>query len=95
MCLLITLMLLGPRFAILVWWPVDPVRWEAAFASFWVPFLGFLVVPWTTLTYVAVAPTGVVAGFDWFWLSIALVTDLASLSGGAYRSRVRLPRYAR
>lgn len=95
MCLLITLMLAGPRFAILVWWPLDRLRWDVAFESVWVPFLGFLLVPWTTLMHVVVAPTGVVTGLDWFWLSIALVTDLASLSGGASGNRGRLPHYAR
>lgn len=94
-CLLITLTLVGPRFAILLWWPVDPLRWQGAFGSFWVPLLGFLLVPWSTLMYVTVAPTGVVTGLDWFWLSFALVADLASLSGGASRNRRRLPRYAR
>jgi hypothetical protein len=88
-------MLLGPRFAILLWWPLDRLRWEVAFDSFWLPFFGFLFFPWTTLMYVVVAPTGAVVGIDWFWLSIAFLADLASLSGGAYRGRGRLPRYAR
>jgi hypothetical protein len=94
MCLLTTLVLLGPRFAILIWWPLDSLRWEVAFDSFWLPFLGFLFVPWTTLMYVAVAPAGTVVGIDWLWLGIALLTDLASYSGGAYGNRGRMRRYA-
>jgi hypothetical protein len=29
-------------------------------------------------------------GFDWVWLGLALVADIASYSGGAYGNRNRL-----
>ncbi len=94
-CLLTALVLVGPRLTILIWWPLAMGRWEAAFDSFWLPFLGFLIAPWTTLMYVAVAPTGSLVGIDWFFLGIAIVADVASYSGGAYGNRDRLPMYAR
>ena len=94
-CLLTTLMLLGPRITILIWWPLNMGRWEAAFDSFWLPFLGFLIAPWTTLMYVAVAPTGSVVGVDWFFLGLAFVADVAGYSGGAYGNRHRFSTYAR
>ena len=59
-CFLTALLLLGPRAGILVWWLINPVRWQATFSSFIWPLLGFIFVPWTTLMYVLVAPGGIV-----------------------------------
>ena len=87
-CLLIILLFLGPRAAIVVWWLAAPVLWSATFPSFLVPFIGFLLLPWTTLVYVLVAPGGLV-DFDYLWLGLAVIIDLASYSGGAYRRRRR------
>ena len=88
-CLFATLVLLGPRAAILVWWLLDQVRWAAAFDTFIWPFLGFLFLPWTTIMYVLVFPGGI-TGFDWVWLAIGVVMDIASWSGGAYGNRDRM-----
>ncbi len=90
-CLLTTLGLLGPRATILVWWLLQPARWEASFSSFWVSFLGFLFAPWTTLAWVLVAPRGVV-GFDVVIVGIGIVADLGTYFGGGYGNR---DRYAR
>lgn len=92
-CLITTLCLLGPRAAILVWWLLQPVRWQATFETFIWPFLGFLFAPWTTLMYVLVAPGGLV-GFDWVWIGLAVVADIAMWSGGAYGNRNRMPGYS-
>ena len=48
-----------------------------------------IFVPWLTLMYVIVAPGGIV-GFDWFWLGLALVEDIAAYGGGGYGNRDRL-----
>ena len=58
-CIFASLVFVGPRFAILVWWIIDQVRWEAAFSNFFVAFVGWLLVPWTTITYVLVYPNGI------------------------------------
>jgi hypothetical protein len=88
-------MLLGPRVAIIVWWLAQPGRWDSAF-DFWVwPVLGWLVFPWTTLMFVAVAPFGNIYGWDWIWLGVAFATDLFTLFGGGYGNRERVPGYSR
>jgi hypothetical protein len=92
-CLFTTLVLLGPRVAILVWGLAQPARWELAFSTFVWPLLGFLFFPWTTLMYVAVAPAGV-TGFDWFWIVVAVLVDISSYTGGAYGNRDRIRRYS-
>lgn len=88
-CLFTVLVFLGPRAGILVWWLLQPARWQAAFNqfSFLVPLLGFIFLPWVTLMYVLVSPGGV-TGFDWVWLGLALVADIAWWSGAAGRRRM-------
>ena len=80
--------LIGPRFGILVWWLIDSARWEAAFDNFWVSFIGFLFLPWTTIMYVATYVGGV-NGFDWIWMGLGLFADLASYSSGGYSGRTK------
>jgi hypothetical protein len=92
-CIFTILVFLGARAAILVWWLFDPTRWNLTFDNFWLPFLGFLFLPWTLLMYVLVFPGGI-DGFDWLWLGLAVVVDIASYGGGAYGNRNRIPGYA-
>jgi hypothetical protein len=87
MCLFIVLLLIGPRAVILVWGLVAPLQWSAVFGTLLIPVLGFLFLPWTTLTYMLVAGGGVV-GLDYLFLALAVVADLSSYGGGsAYRRR--------
>jgi hypothetical protein len=86
MCLFFSLLLFGPRLVGLIWWLVDPVRWNLAFGGLVVPILGIVFLPWTTVTYVVVAPGGVI-GFDFLWLALAFVIDLSSYGAGAARRR--------
>ncbi len=94
-CFFMALVVLGPRAGILIWWLVQPTRWNAAFGSFNFPFLwqllGFVFVPWMTLMFVLVAPGGI-NGFDWLWLGLGLLADIASYSGSAYK-RNQIPGY--
>jgi hypothetical protein len=103
-CLVTTLLLLGPRLALLVWWFMDSARFNDAFNTpnwpvhlpfpVWVwPLVGTILVPWTTLAYLAVFPGGVV-GLDWLWLGLGLLVDLGS-HGGSYRNRGRIRRQRR
>jgi hypothetical protein len=68
------------------------LRWQATFSSFIWPLLGFIFVPWTTLMYVLIAP-GVVVGFDWIWLALAVLADISMYAGGGYGNRDRIPGY--
>jgi hypothetical protein len=88
-CLFSALVLLGPRAGILIWWLLEPARWNLAFQTFIWPLLGFIFVPWTTLMYVLVFQGGI-EGFDWIWLGLGLVIDIGSWTGGAYGNRGRI-----
>ena len=94
MCLFFTLLLAGPRIGIILWWLFEPSRWEAAFDTFVWPLIGFIFLPWTTIMFVAVAPFGNVAGWDWFWLALAVVADISSYTSSGYGNRNRMPGYA-
>jgi hypothetical protein len=89
-CLFTMFALIGPRGLIVLWWLVQPVRWNATFDTFILPFLGFLFLPWTTVAYVLVAPEGV-TGLDFLLLALAVALDVSSWFGGAYGNRNRLP----
>jgi hypothetical protein len=82
-CCLFAILLAGaPRLAFLVWWLFQPARMSATFNTIIWPLLGVIFVPWTTFMYVIVYPGGV-NGFDWFWLGLALVIDIATYGGNA------------
>ncbi len=50
-----------------------------AFDSWFVPFLGFFLLPWTTLAYAAMwASSDGVNGFEWFIVILAFLLDLGS-----------------
>jgi len=96
MCCFITILfLLGPRFATLIWWLINPVRFNVAFSSFIWPILGVIFLPWTTLMYLIVwSPVTGVYGLDWLWLALAVLADLGTYAGGGYGNRDRIPGYA-
>jgi hypothetical protein len=100
-CIFTVLLFLGPRFAVLLWWLAEPLRFEATFGGNWVlPLLTFIFLPWTLLMYLLVAPFGAttsgpdIQGFDWVWLGLAVLADIASYAGGGYGNRKQLAAYA-
>ena len=87
-CLFASLLLLGPRAVIFLWWLAQPARWNLTFDNFLLPFLGFLFFPWTTLMYVVVFPGGLDT-FDWIGLILAFVIDVGSWTSGGFTGRRR------
>jgi hypothetical protein len=54
-----------------------------AFDSWFLPFLGFFLLPWTTLAYALMwASSDRVQGFEWFIVILAFAVDLGSYSRG-------------
>lgn len=80
--------LIGPRVAIVAWWLLDPARWALVFSSVLWPILGLVLLPWTTLVYVWLAPGGIDT-LGLILLGVAVIVDLSSYGGG-YRSRGRV-----
>jgi hypothetical protein len=92
-CIFSTLLLLGPRAGLAIWWFFNPVYFRLVFATWIWPLLGILFAPWTALMYAIIAPGGVV-GFDWLWLGLAVLADLTTYGGSAYGNRDRIPGYS-
>jgi hypothetical protein len=85
-CLVFLTAMISPRLALFLIWLFSH-RFDVAFDSNIVPFVGFLVLPWTTLAWtICYAPIAGVTGFGWFVVIFAFLTDLASY-GSATQAR--------
>jgi hypothetical protein len=87
-CLVVLLAFLSPRLALFAIFLFSDLL-SRAFDSWFVPLLGFFLLPWTTLAYAVMwsASTNEVAGFEWFIVVLAFLFDL-----GSYASRGRFRR---
>jgi hypothetical protein len=87
-CLLAVGSFIGPRVALILAW-LFTSEVDQAYANFWVPFVGLILLPWTTLMYaLAYAP---VIGVTGFWgpvlVVLGLVADLSSYGAGSRARR--------
>lgn len=54
------------------------------------PFLGFFLLPWTTLAYAVMwSSANRVDGLEWFIVLLAFFFDLSSYAGGSRRRQAR------
>ena len=84
-CFVVLFALISPRLALVFTWLFSNVL-DRAFDSFWIPLLGFFLLPLTTLAYAFTWDSGrAVVGFDWFIVGLAFVVDLASYGSGRAR----------
>jgi hypothetical protein len=91
-CFFVTLFALGPRFAFLVYWIVQPAMVDLAFKGWVAPLLGLIFAPWTTLMVAIVAGVNGIVGWDWLWVGLAIAADIATYASGAYK-RKEVPYY--
>lgn len=78
-CLVVLFALISPRLALFAIWIFSD--WLGrAFDGWFVPVLGFFLLPWTTLSYTVmwVAGSNGVTGFEWFIVVLGFFFDLAS-----------------
>lgn len=67
------------RLALLVVWIATPLVNRAFHGGWLLPLLGMLFLPLTVLVYVIVyALAGDVTGWNWLWVVLALLLDLAA-----------------
>jgi hypothetical protein len=80
----------APRVALFLIWLFDDERLSNAFDSFIVGFLGFLLLPYTTVFYaLAYAPIRGVTGLGWFLVILGFLIDISSYTSGTYAQRRR------
>ena len=88
-CLVILFALISPRLALFALWLFSDLL-SRAFDSWLVPFLGFFLLPWTTLAYAAMwSSSDRVSGFEWFIVILAFVIDLGSYARSGRERRAR------
>jgi hypothetical protein len=88
-CLVVLLALFSPRLALFGIFLFSDLL-SRAFDSWFVPFLGFFLLPWTTLAYAVMwSSSDRVYGFEWFIVVLAFFLDLGSY---ARSDRVRRSR---
>ena len=82
--------MISPRLALFALWLFSDML-SRAFDSWFVPFIGFFLLPWTTLAYAVMWDAGTrgVHGFDWFIVILAFVIDLSSYVRGGRERRER------
>ena len=89
----LTLVVAGfSRIMLLIFWIGRPLAWNATFSTFFLPCLGFLFLPITTMVYVwLMQGIGRIGGLDWLWLILAFAMDVATVGASAAANRDRLP----
>ena len=89
-CFVVLFALISPRLAILFTWIFSGVLGRA-YDDWWLPFLGFFLLPWTTLAYAWMwdAGTNEVAGFEWFIVILAFLADISGYVDAARRAADR------
>ena len=86
-CFVALLALALPRFTLFLLW-LFTERLDRAFDSFIVGFLGFLLLPYTTVMYaLAYAPVAGVTGFGWFLVITGFLIDVGAFTSGRRESR--------
>jgi hypothetical protein len=78
-CFVVLFALISPRLALFFVWIFSDML-SHAYDSWILPFLGFFLLPWTTLAYAVMWSVGSdrVSGFEWFIVALAFVVDLGS-----------------
>jgi hypothetical protein len=89
MCLIALIGFALPRFALFLMWLFTD-RLSIAFDSFILGFLGFILLPYTTLFYaLAYNPLDGVTGFGWFVVGFGFIVDISAHASGGRAAQER------
>ncbi len=78
-CFVVLFALISPRLALFFVWLFSNLL-SRAYDEWIIPFLGFFLLPWTTLAYAIMWDVGThgVHGIEWFFVALAFFLDLSS-----------------
>ena len=82
-----------PRVGSILLWLARPQLFYNAFngSVLW-PMLGIIFLPFTTLMYVILwSPAGVLTGWDYLWIVLAVFIDMSHYASTAYTNRNQIP----
>jgi hypothetical protein len=77
---------LGPRIALALVW-IFGERVDHAFDSWIWPLLGLIFLPWTTLFYVLAWSPGGLESWEWLFVALGLVLDVATYASRSAKAR--------
>ena len=82
-CFVVLFALISPRLALFALFLFSDLL-SRAYEDWIVPFIGFFLLPWTTLAYAVMWSVGThgVKGFEWFLVILAFLFDLGSWREG-------------
>jgi hypothetical protein len=82
-CFVALFALISPRLALFALFLFSDLL-SRAYEDWIVPFIGFFLLPWTTLAYAVMWSVGThgVKGFEWFLVILAFLFDLGSWREG-------------
>jgi hypothetical protein len=82
-CFAALVALISPRLALIFVWLFSDIL-SRSMDSWFLPLLGFFLLPWTTLAYAIMWDVGThqVSGFEWFVVVLAFLGDLGAYAGG-------------
>ena len=84
---------LFPRLALLIVWVARTALVAAAFNTWLLPLLGIIFLPFATLMYVILyTPGRALTAWEWFWIILAGLFDIAHLAAGIVRRRELMAR---
>ena len=89
-CLILLFSLIGPRFALAFVWIFTGFV-DRAYDEMWVPVLGFVFLPWTTLVYALAYDGDGVSTVGWLFVALALFGDIGSYGAASRRRRATPP----
>ncbi len=75
---------------ILAW--LFSARWDMVWNGWFLPLLGIIVAPYTTIMYMLVWSPAGIAGWDWMWVFLGVLLDLMKW-GQVAQNRNRIPGY--
>lgn len=89
-CFVFLFALISPRLALFFIWIFSNLL-SRAFDDWFVPFIGFFLLPWTTLAYAVMWSSGTnqVSGFEWFIVILAFLADLSSYAASNRERQAR------
>jgi hypothetical protein len=78
-CFIFAFSLIGPRFALGFVW-IFTTLVDRAYDNTIVPVLGFVFLPWTTLTHALAYDGHSVSSIGWFFVALAVFGDVSSIA---------------
>jgi len=94
-CLFAMMAGIFPRLGTVILWLARPAMFSSAFGGSWfIPLLGIIFLPFTTLMYAILwSPIGLTT-WDWIWLLFAVLVDVMHYASTVYSNRGQMPGYS-